>query len=67
MNVDLFTVRHVFGGICGSYGIWNPECVNLSNTHLYSIPFFPFLFVENRFAFTIIILSFNLQDIEQNF
>ena len=30
----------------------------------YSIPF---LFVENHFPFTIIILSFNLQDIEQNF
>ena len=31
---DLFTVRHVFGGICGSYGIWNPGYGNLSNTHL---------------------------------
>ena len=43
-------------------GIRNPEMFQILTC--YSIPF---LFVENHFAFTIIILSFNLQDIEQNF
>ena len=43
-------------------GIQNAEIFQILTC--YSIPF---LFVENHFAFTIIILSFNLQDIEQNF
>ena len=37
MNVNLFTVHHVCGWICGTQGIWNPECgiLNLLNTHLW--------------------------------
>ena len=69
MNVELFTVRHVFGGICGNYRIWNPES-GIRNAEIFQILTcysISFLFVENHFAFTIIILSFNLQDIEQNF
>ena len=50
MNVDLFTVRHVFGGIVEAVesGIRNTEMFQILTC--YKIPF---LFVENHFAFTI--------------
>ena len=39
----------------------------IRNADIYTCYSIPFLFVENHFAFTVIILSFKLQDIEQNF
>ena len=57
MNGNLFTIRHVFGRICGRSGIWNPECgiPNLSNTHLLEYSFFicrkSFRIYNNYFTF----------------
>ena len=59
MNVDLFIVCHVFGGILEGNlesGIRNAEIFQILTC--YSIPFF---FVQNHFAFTILFscLTFN--------
>ena len=51
-------------------GIWNPESgirnAEFAIFQILTCQSIPFLFVENHFAFTIIISSFTLQDIEQN-
>ena len=51
-------------------GIWNPESgirnAEFAIIQILTCQSIPFLFFENHFAFTIIISSFTLQDIEQN-